>query len=68
VNVLEAIILAGGPAEFADVGNVVIMRKQNDRLETIHVRLTDALKGSPSKRDEAGGLPQLEGGDTVVVP
>jgi polysaccharide export outer membrane protein len=68
VNVLEALTLAGGPAEFADVGNVVILRKQNDKIVPIRVRLTDALKGSPNQRDESGGLPQIEGGDTVVVP
>ncbi|RYD22438.1 MAG: sugar transporter, partial [Lysobacteraceae bacterium] len=27
VNVLEALVMAGGPADFADVGNVAILRK-----------------------------------------
>ncbi len=69
INVLEAISLAGGATEFADVANVVILRKTDDGLSAIHVRLTDALKGNPSSRDlSATGLPTLVGGDTVVVP
>lgn len=67
VNVLEALVMAGGPADFADVGNVAILRKSGTGLNVIKVRLTDILKGNPSSRDLAG-LPQLESGDTVIVP
>ena len=67
VNVLEALALAGGPAEFADVNNVRILRKSGGGLTVIRVRLTDVLKGNPSERD-LEGLPQLESGDTVIVP
>ena len=67
VNVLEAIALAGGPAEFADMGNVRILRKTNNGLSVIKVRLSDALKGNPSDKD-LQGLPQIESGDTVVIP
>ncbi|XHS00398.1 hypothetical protein ACFB49_19960 [Sphingomonas sp. DBB INV C78] len=69
INVLEAIGIAGGPSEFADVSNVTILRKQGDHLVPLKVRLTDALKGSPSQRDlGANGLPELQSGDTVIVP
>lgn len=67
VNVLEAVALAGGPAEFADMSNVRILRKTSNGLSVIKVRLSDALKGNPSDRD-LQGLPQLESGDTVIVP
>ncbi len=67
VNVLEAVALAGGPADFADMGNVRILRKTNNGLSVIKVRLTDTLKGAPSDRD-LQGLPQMESGDTVIVP
>ena len=67
VNVLEALVMAGGPADFADVSNVAILRKSGTGLVVIKVRLTDILKGNPSGRDLAG-LPQLESGDTVIVP
>lgn len=64
INVLEALALAGGPAEFADTGGVRIARKNG---QVIRVRLGDALKGNISDRDLAG-LPQIESGDTVIVP
>ncbi|WP_010160460.1 MULTISPECIES: polysaccharide biosynthesis/export family protein [unclassified Sphingomonas] len=67
INVLDAIVMAGGPADFADVGNVTILRKSGSGLNVIKVRLTDILKGNPNARDLAG-LPQLESGDTVIVP
>ncbi len=69
VNVLEAISLAGGASEFADVSNVLILRKADGGLTPLRVRLTDALKGNPSGRDlGVNGLPNLVSGDTVVVP
>lgn len=67
VNVLEALGMAGGPAEFADLGGVIIIRKQAGRLVVLKVRLGDVLKGNPSARDLAG-LPQIQSGDSVIVP
>lgn len=67
VNVLEAVALAGGPADFADMSNVRILRKTISGLSVIKVRLSDTLKGAPSDRD-LQGLPQMESGDTVIVP
>lgn len=70
VNVLEAIALAGGPADFADMGNVRILRKTSGSggvLSMARVRLSDVLKGNPSDRD-LNGLPQVESGDTIIVP
>jgi len=68
VNVLEALVMAGGPAEFADVGNVTILRKApSGTLSSIKVRLSDLLKGNTSQAD-LKGLPQIQSGDTVIVP
>jgi polysaccharide export outer membrane protein len=67
INVLEALALAGGAGDFADVGNVRILRKTGAGLSVIRVRLSDVLKGNPSDRDLAG-LPQIESGDVVIVP
>lgn len=67
VNVLEALALAGGPAEFADLSNVRILRKTGTGLSVIRVRMSDVLRGNPSDRDLTG-LPQIESGDTVIVP
>lgn len=67
VNVLEALSLAGGPGEFAQLSNVVILRKTPSGVQAIRVRLSDILKGQVS--DVNGDtLPLVRGGDTVIVP
>jgi len=69
VSVLDALALAGGPADFADMGNVAILRHVGGRTTVLHVRLSDVMKGRPSSGDlSAEGMPQLMPGDTVVVP
>jgi polysaccharide export outer membrane protein len=67
VNALEALSFAGGPTEFAQVGGIIIIRKTGNGLEPIRVRLSDTLKGSPGNLSSAT-IPQIQGGDTVVVP
>jgi len=69
VNVLEAISLAGGPNEFANLNNVMILRKTATRLQPIHVRLAGVFKSSPS-RDQISpaNIPTIMTGDTVIVP
>lgn len=67
VNALEALAIAGGPTEFAELGNVRIIRKAGPQLQTIRVRVTDTLRGDTS-RLTAAELPSIESGDTLVVP
>ena len=67
VNALEALTMAGGPTDFANVAGITILRKTDGRLTAIKVRLNDVMKGSPSEHD-LSGLPVLESGDTVIVP
>ena len=68
VNVVEALTMAGGPAEFANVDDVTILRKNGSgRLTSFKVHLGSIFKGNPSARDMAD-LPELESGDTVIVP
>jgi polysaccharide export outer membrane protein len=68
VNVLDALIMAGGPAEFANMDNVLVLRKaENGHVTAIKVRLSRIFKGDASARDIAD-LPELESGDTVIVP
>ena len=67
VNALEAISIAGGPTEFASIGDVSILRKVGPQLQTIRVRLTDALRGDTS-RIRASDIPFIQSGDTLVVP
>ena len=67
VNALEALSIAGGATEFADVGNIRIIRKSGDNLLTIRVRVVDALKGNGG-RLTTNDIPQIVSGDTLVVP
>jgi len=68
VNVLEAISIAGGPTEFADLGKIKVYRKTGGQLQVIDARLDNALKGNPSAADLQGAIIELQSGDTVVVP
>ena len=69
VSALDALALAGGPTEFADVGNIIILRHVGDRTTVLHTRLGSILKGRPTEADLSGeGVPELMAGDTLVVP
>lgn len=67
INALEALSFAGGPTEFAQLGDIIIVRKVGSGLQTVNVRLADALKGS-SRNLTTAAIPQIQGGDTVIVP
>jgi len=67
VNALEALTIAGGPAQFASVGNAVILRKYGTQIQTIRVRLSDAIRGDARRLTEAD-IPFIQSGDTLVVP
>jgi len=67
LTVLDALALSGGPTEYADVGNIIVLRNTNGKVEAIRAKLGGVLKGKPNT-DELGSLPQLIAGDTVVVP
>jgi polysaccharide biosynthesis/export protein len=67
VNVLEALSFAGGPTEFASLGNVVILRKTPTGAQAVRVRLSDLMRGSTDNLSNES-LPLVRGGDTVIVP
>jgi polysaccharide export outer membrane protein len=67
VNALEAIAIAGGPAEFAQTGNVKIIRKVGDQLIVLPIRIQDALRGDTSRLGP-NEVPRIQSGDTLVVP
>jgi len=69
VNVLNALAQAGGPTDFADVGNIIIMRTTGGRTQVIHTHLAGIIKGKPSGGDlDASSVPLIQSGDTVIVP
>lgn len=63
VNVVDAIAMAGGGDEFASLDNVVIIRKGE---KPMRVRLGGVMKGNVSAN--GADIPQIESGDTVIVP
>lgn len=65
VNVLNALAQAGGPTDFADIGNIVILRTTGGRSEVIRAHLSNVLKGRPSDNEQ---IPLIQAGDTVIVP
>ena len=67
VNALEALSIAGGPSEFAQTGNIRIIRKVGNQLQVIPVRIVDVLRGDTS-RLSTQEIPLIESGDTLVVP
>jgi polysaccharide export outer membrane protein len=65
VSALEAIGIAGGPSDFADINRIRIVRKVNGRVVTIPVLVGPALKGDFSHLTQ---IPSILSGDTMVVP
>ena len=70
VNVLEALSMAGGPTEFANLDNVVIIRKMGDDLRVFRLQVGSVVKGNVNSRDDSAlsSIIRIESGDTVIVP
>jgi polysaccharide biosynthesis/export protein len=68
VNLLEALSLAGGADEFANLDNVSIILKTDAGLVMLRAKLGGILKNSPQARDAVNNIPLIQSGDTVIVP
>lgn len=69
VNLLEALAMAGGPAEFANLDNISIVRKTPTGLVTLRAKLGGMFKNGVSAGElERGSVPAIMSGDTVLVP
>lgn len=70
VDILQALSMAGGLAEFADIRNTVILRQTPSGQVVEPVELAKVLKGG--RKLDAGplsrALPTLRNGDVLVVP
>lgn len=60
MTVLQALAMAGGLKDFADVKNIRILRRSPTGIQTIPFNYKEAIRGSPPV--------YLQTGDTVVVP
>lgn len=68
VNLLEALSLAGGPADFANLDNVTIVRKGPTGLTNIRAKLGNVFKNGVSSKADSDAIPFVQSGDTIVVP
>lgn len=70
INILQALSMAGGPAEFADLKNAVVLRQTSAGQVVEPIQLAKLLKGGRAM--DAGALrrplPVLQSGDVLVVP
>ena len=69
INVLEALSMAGGPSEFANLDNILIIRKSGSDLGSRRVRMSQLFKSGtdPNSINDAN-IPRIETGDTIIVP
>lgn len=69
VNVLEALSLAGGPNEFANLNDIVILRKDGETIRAIPVRIASLFRTGANSRDvDRANILRVESGDTIIVP
>lgn len=70
VNILQALSMAGGTAEFADIKNAVILRQTPAGQVVEPVKLSTILKGGRAMGAGvlSNPLPMLLSGDVLVIP
>lgn len=69
INLLDALSLAGGPAEFANLDSVLIIRQQDGRLVTLRAKLGGLFKPGADAGDvNRAGIVRIEPGDVMIVP
>jgi polysaccharide biosynthesis/export protein len=69
ITVLEALSLAGGPAEFANLDSVVVISRRDGQVTTSTVRLNSLFRAGANNRDvERANLVQIMPGDVIIVP
>ncbi len=68
VNVLDALSLAGGPAEFANLDNILIIRKVGDGIRSMRVKLAGLFKSGTTGSTDMSNIQNIQPGDTVIVP
>lgn len=63
VDVMQALSLAGGATPFAQVNDIVILRRDNSGQQALHFRYGEVERGKNLQQNFL-----LQSGDTVVVP
>lgn len=69
INVLEALSLAGGGTEFANLDRIVILRKSADSLIPLEANIKPLMRGRIDAAVlERANLVKIQAGDTIIVP
>lgn len=69
VNVLEALAMAGGPSEFANLDDIVVLRKQGTRIVPYRVNVSRLFRsGVRASHIEDANILTIQPGDTIIVP
>lgn len=69
INILEAIGQAGGPAEFANLDGVSVIRDEGGSLKSYRVRLGQLFRTGVSDSDlRNAGIIRIMPGDVIIVP
>lgn len=69
INVLEALSLAGGGTEFANLDRITILRKSGNSLIPLEVNIKPLMRGRIDAADlQRANLAKIEAGDTIIVP
>ena len=69
VNVLEALAMAGGPSEFANLDDIVILRKEGDAIVPYQVSVSRLFKaGVRANHVQSANILTIKPGDTIIVP
>lgn len=70
IDIVQALSMAGGLAEFANVKKAIILRRTPEGQVVERVKLAQVLKGSRGLRSGAlaDPLPVLRSGDVLVIP
>jgi polysaccharide biosynthesis/export protein len=63
IDVMQALALAGGATSYADLNDIQILRRGNDKQVSIRFKYGDVERGR-----ELGQNILLQSGDTIVVP
>ncbi|OBX17642.1 hypothetical protein A9995_15225 [Erythrobacter sp. QSSC1-22B] len=68
INVLEALSLAGGGTEFANLDRITILRKSADGLRVLGANIKPLMRGRVDAADlESSNIVQIEAGDMIIV-
>ncbi len=68
ITILEALSFSGGVTEFANLNDIVVVRKSGDTLTVIPVSLANVLRSKSVSAKDVNGLPMIQSGDTIIVP